>query len=129
MIADTAELKLLELALAEVVVDTVKQGTAVVSKGALNIKLDAARRISGHTRHLPSYPQSINYDLAITGAAIEAEIGPSKDRRQGPLGNILEYGSPGRPPIPHLGPALDEEAPRFEAQIEALGSRLFSRYG
>ena len=66
----------------------------VVSKGALNIKRDAAHRISGHP-HLPAYPSSITYDLTETRDVIHARIGPDKARvlrvdrrfvaREGPL--------------------------------------------
>jgi hypothetical protein len=125
---DRTQLDELERDLARVAVTALAAGTPVVAKGALNIKTDAVERISGHTRHLPSYPRSINYDLTEGPGVAEAEIGPQKDRTQGALGNILEYGSPNRPPIPHLGPALDAEEPRFVAQVEALGARLVAKY-
>lgn len=126
---DAAELVELEGFLHQVGNDAITQGAAIVGKGALNIKTEAVRLISGHTRHLPSYPRSINYDLTPGDDFVEAEIGPLKDRTQGALGNILEYGSPGRPPIPHLAPALDAEEPRFVDQVEQLGGRLTARYG
>jgi hypothetical protein len=100
---------------------------AVVQRGAWNIKRDAQRAVTGHP-HLPHYPQAITYDTEQAGDTVTAEIGPDKTRRQGPLGNVLEYGSPTRPPIPHLGPALQNEQPRFEkalgdAAVKSLGER------
>jgi hypothetical protein len=64
----------------------------VVGRGALNIKNDARRRITG-LRHAPRYPYSIDYDLYVTGRGAVADVGPNKSKRQGALGNLLEYGS------------------------------------
>lgn len=97
----------------------------VVSKGALNIKTSAIRRISGHP-HSPAYPRSIGYNTYQLSEAVRAEIGPDKDKRQGALGNILEYGTVNNPPIPHLGPALTEESPRFERAMGDLGETLLA---
>lgn len=96
---------------------------AVVRKGATNIKNDAQRLISG-LRHAPLYPQSITFDAGWKGAAYEAEIGPDKDRPQGALGNLLEYGSSKNAPLAHLGPALDLEGPRFEKAVADLTDGL-----
>lgn len=91
----------------------------VLQKGALNIKQDAQRLISG-LRHAPLYPASITYDTDFKAGGWEAEIGPDKTRPQGALGNLLEYGSTNNPPFAHLGPALDLEGPRFEKAIADL---------
>jgi len=53
-----------------------------------------------------------------------AEIGPDKLRRQGPLGNLLEYGSVHNAPHPHMIPAAEAEQPRFEQAMEDLSARL-----
>lgn len=94
---------------------TVPLAAAVVAKGALNVKNEARQMASG-LRHAPAYPASITYDIA--GNGLSAEIGPDKDKRQGALGNILEYGTSKNAPHAHLGPALDREGPAFE---KALG--------
>lgn len=96
---------------------------AVVERGALNIKQDAARRASG-LKHAPAYPQSISYDVHNTFGGVTAEIGPDKGRRQGALGNILEFGTPNNAPRPHLNPALDVEEPKFVAALDAMLARL-----
>lgn len=52
--------------------------------------------------HAPAFPFSISYDLkggaGVGGASISAEIGPDKGRPQGPLGNLIEFGSRNNPP-------------------------------
>lgn len=95
----------------------------VVSKGSLNVKQDAARRASG-LKHAPAYPAAIGYDLYHGLTTVRSKIGPDKQKRQGALGNILELGTVNNPPIPHLGPALDEEAPRYERALGDLGANL-----
>lgn len=72
----------------------------------IKVRNDARRRIAGH-RYLPAYPYSITYDTKITSEGVEGEVGPDKQRAQGALGNIIEYGTSKNAPIPHLGPALD----------------------
>lgn len=94
----------------------------VVQKGALNIKTDARRRVTG-LAHAPAYPYSITYDTEIKRNRVEAEIGPDKDKRQGALGNLLEYGSVKNPPIPHMAPAAQAELPRFEKALEDLAAK------
>ncbi|MEO3922710.1 hypothetical protein ABGB07_02325 [Micromonosporaceae bacterium B7E4] len=94
----------------------------VVQKGALNIKTDAQRRIGG-LRHAPSYPSSITYDTTETATGVYAEIGPDKNRRQGALGNLLEYGSVNNPPHPHMIPAGEAEVPKFEKAMEDLAAK------
>lgn len=116
---DTAEVA----AVADILVHAADVATTearkVVAKGALNIKTDARRRVSG-LAHIPSYPNSITYDTVELASSATAEIGPDKSKRQGSLGNILEYGSPKRAPIPHMLPAAETELPKFEAAMNAL---------
>ncbi|MFG3340534.1 hypothetical protein [Glycomyces sp. NPDC048151] len=88
----------------------------VGEKAALNIKKDWARAWSGHA-HIPALPGAVNYDRRIRGNEIEWEIGPDKSRPQGPLGNIIEFGTVNNPPIPGGLPALDREAPRLERYL------------
>ena len=81
------------------------------------VRDDARNRIKGH-KYLPAYPYSITYSTKFTGDGIEGEIGPDKGRAQGPLGNIIEYGTSKNAPIPHLGPALDANAEDLVVGIE-----------
>ncbi len=115
---DGREVEDFEQALARVQVDVHRGVEAVVKKGALNIKKDAARRISG-LAHARAYPRSITYDM-LPGINPAAEIGPDKSRRQGALGNILAYGTAKNPPHPHMRPAAGAELPKFEKALEDL---------
>lgn len=99
---------------------------AVVARGAFNIKRDAAQRISG-LRHAPAYPRSITYDSHETPKSVWAEIGPDKDRRQGALGNILEFGTRKNAPRPHLAPAAEAELPKFEKAMTDLAAKALGQ--
>lgn len=103
----------------------------VTEVAAVKIKKDAQKRIKSADRYgrLPGYPSSITYDTATRGVSVSAEIGPDKDRNQGPLGNVLEYGTSDTPPIPHLQPALEAEAPIFERLVAEAAVRLIDRPG
>lgn len=100
-----------------------RQVDGVVRKGAVNVKNDAQRLISG-LRHAPMYPASIGFDAKWERGAYVAEIGPDKDKPQGALGNLLEYGSANNAPLAHLGPALDIEGPKFEKAMSDLADGL-----
>jgi hypothetical protein len=123
---DTSELDGLVKAFVRVQAAAVPAVDGVVAKGALNIKTDAARRASG-IAHAPAYPRSIGYDLFHTPWTSQAKIGPDKDKRQGALGNILEYGTVKNAPVPHLNPALDAEEPRFVKALGDVASGLLER--
>jgi hypothetical protein len=116
---DTHEVTALVDAISKASAPALKDITAVVAKGALNIKKDAARRSSG-LRHAPAYPRSITYDMHFSLRGPSAEIGPDKNRPQGALGNLIEYGSINNAPHPHMRPAADAEEPRFAKAIEAV---------
>ena len=96
-----------------------KDSRAVVSKGLLNIKRDAARRVTG-LAHAPAYPRSITYDTTQTATGAWGEVGPDKDKRQGALGNLLEFGSVKNPPHPHMAPAAEAEEPKFVKAMQDL---------
>lgn len=95
------------------------QARAIVAKGALNIKRDWQRAWSGHP-HIPALPAAVTYDIKRTPLMIEAEIGPDKSKRQGPLANIIEFGTSKNAPIPGGLPALQAEQPRFQRAIEQM---------
>jgi hypothetical protein len=75
-----------------------------------------AREFASGIAHAPAYPHAITFDVDDrgVGSGVTAEIGPDKDRRQGALGNLLEYGSENNAPVAHLGPALDRWSPDWE---------------
>lgn len=104
--------------------DEVKDGAhGVVKKGALNVKNDwrknARQTAPPHARH---YPRSISFDISKPGLdVVTAVIGPDKDKTQGALGNLLEFGSVNNPPHNDGGRALRDEEPRFHRAIADLG--------
>jgi hypothetical protein len=117
-----AEVSRLATALATLPERAALGARAVVQRGALNIKMDWKQRWAGHP-HFPSLPAAITYDTRQAGPVIDAEIGVVKSRRQGGLGNIIEFGTRKNSPIPGGLPALQAELPRFEAAIIALATR------
>jgi hypothetical protein len=92
----------------------------IVGQGCNNIKKDWRARWIGH-RHIPHLPFTITYDVTMVGDTIVGEVGPDKGKNQGPLGNIIEFGTINNAPIPGGQPALDAEEPRFARYVEELG--------
>lgn len=98
----------------------------VVEKGALNVKQDWRDRWMGHP-HIPHLPWAVTYDItADDDTIISYEIGPDKDLLQGPLGNIIEFGTGNNAPIEGGMPALDAEEPRYTRAVEDLGVQLLT---
>jgi hypothetical protein len=93
-----------------------------VSRGCLNIKRDWKDRWEGHD-HIPHLPDAISYDVTRKPDWVGGEVGPDKHRRQGPLGNIIEFGTLNNPPIPGGVPALELEEPKFVDALADLGER------
>lgn len=129
--ADMSEVNKLAADLAAASFATLPMAEKVLEVGAVKIKKDAAKRIKSADRHgrLPAYPSSITYDTTTKGVSVEAEIGPDKNRNQGPLGNVLEYGTSDTAPIPHLQPALEAEAPVVEQLLAAGAAALINKPG
>lgn len=125
MTANTRELYQLAVAFERNIPEAETQMTAIVTRGALNVKngwRDNAIATSG--KHARAYPYSISYDVTPIPGGAQAEIGPDKGKKQGALGNLLEYGSSKNRPHNDGGRALLAEAPRFAAQVAALTARL-----
>lgn len=120
---DTGDLKRLERDLGRVPAEVVPKVVAIVKRGAQNIKTDWQKAWSGHP-HIKHLPRAVTYDMKITPRGVSAEIGPELGKRQGPLGGIIEHGSPTSAPIPGGLPAADREEPRFFAQLELLAGRV-----
>lgn len=96
---------------------------AVVAKGAFNIKRDWQTAWAG-LRHAPYLAGSVTYNTGVWAAGVWAEIGPDKSRRQGALGNIVEFGTSKNAPTPGGEPALQAEEARFVQAITRLGRIL-----
>lgn len=120
---DTADLRAWARDLGQAAEDVVPEIRKVVEKGLLNIKNGARRAISGHPS-APYYPNAIDYDIRQSGDSVTGEVGPNKNRRQGALGNLLEFGSVNNAPIPHMGPATDKELPKLDKNLDAVVPEL-----
>lgn len=124
MILDTSMVSKLAFDLVKAGPAALVAAQAVTAKGALNVKTKA-RELAPKGPHLPHYANSITYDLSTSGMTVEAEIGPDPGLPQGPLDHLFEYGGPKNAPMPHLGPALESEAPVFERFLDdAVGKAL-----
>lgn len=102
----------------------------VVEHAAVNVKNKWRQNaVATSGTHAARYPATINYDLSLGAALVgqvRAVIGPDKSKPQGPLGNLLEFGSANNPPTNDGGRALRAETPLFElaladVALKALG--------
>lgn len=126
---DTTELGALAASFDDSLESMPRETRAVVQKGSLNVKNDAKGRV-GSGGYVGAYGSTITYDTIETPNRITGEIGPDREKQAGggrkrTPGNLAwilekEYGTPWSAPKPHLGPALDAEAPRFEKALENL---------
>lgn len=98
----------------------------VVEKGAVEIKKEWRRRWTG-LAHAPAVGRAVTYDVTASGSTVSAEIGPDKAKRQGALGNLIEFGSINNAPRPGGLPALEAERPRFEDAMGVLAVTLITR--
>jgi hypothetical protein len=121
--ADVGELRAWAKDLGEAAEDLIPQARKVLVRGVINIKRDAKRRI-GRPAAAPYYAASITDDVRQGGDYVEVEVGPDKNRRQGALGNLLEFGSVNNGPIPHMAPATDKELPVIERYLDGLVAEL-----
>lgn len=103
-----------------------KRVRPVITRGALNVKTDWKRRWA-HLSNAPALPAAITYDTRLTPTGAAAEIGPEKERRQGALGNLIEYGSVNNAPHPGGRPAAAAEEPRLARALEDLGVRAVEK--
>lgn len=84
---------------------------------------DTARENAMGMAHAPAFPYSITYDVKGSGnngagSQLEAEVGPDKDRPQGALGNLIEYGSINNGPLGIMHGALQANEADFERGIQ-----------
>lgn len=98
---------------------------ALIEASAIKIKTRTRKSWDGlnRARHLA---KAVDWEMkGSAGSNIIAEIGVNKQRMQGPLGNIIEYGTIKNAPIPALGPAMKHEEPiLFRALMEIAGRTL-----
>jgi hypothetical protein len=122
-IVDTSELGLLTADLTRAALVAPVAVRPVVQRGAYNVKQGWRERWTGLV-HAPYLPNAVTYDTDERPWGAEAEIGPDKDKTQGALGNLLEYGSVKNAPIPGGAPALEAELPDFEKYLGDVAEGL-----
>src|SRR5690606_5591120 len=119
---DASEVDRLAVDLGRVPGRAVPKVTAAVTKGAVNIKNDWADRWKGLS-HAPALASAVTYDMEFGVGWVGAVIGPDKEKRQGALGNIIEYGTVNNAPRPGGGPALAAEEPKFTKALSDIAGR------
>ena len=119
---DASELREFTEDLGRIPASMVPKVEAVVRKAAVNIKKDWAAAWAGHA-HIPALPRAISFDMQYGIGVIGVEIGPDKAKAQGPLGNVIEFGTVNNAPIPGGYPALYKELPAFLAHLALVTGR------
>lgn len=113
---DTRELSRLAADLGRVPASVVPACGVVLDQTAQIVR-DDMRRVARSRRSIRHFARSITYDIR----GLRAEIGPDKNLRQGPLGNVLYFGTHRHGPVlEHPNAALDRAAPRFEATLASV---------
>lgn len=117
IIIDTSELSALAADLGEAPARAGRNIRSAVGRTAHRIRDDWRDSAQG-LPHAPLFPYSISYDLKVFqgfgASVIQAEIGPDKERPQGALGNLIEYGSVNNPPMGLGHGALQKNEDDFE---------------
>ncbi len=98
-----------------------KDTREVVQKAALNIKKGMQDDFGG-IAHAPYFPSAITYDTRVTHDGIEAEIGPDKSKPQGPLGNILAFGTVKNGPVADITRSLRAQIPELQEYLGRVGA-------
>jgi hypothetical protein len=79
---------------------TVPQSTQANTRKAVEVTArkvkDSWRNKLRGSEYLPGLPRVVSYDIEQPGGAVEAEVGFTKHSGQGDLGNVSEFGVPGR---------------------------------
>lgn len=106
---------------------------SAVQVTATKVKKAAQASVKGGSKAWSGLPNTIDYEVktggrgailsALTGAgsnSITAEVGYNKARGGGKLGNIREFGAPGKGLAPHndLANALEANQADFQAGLE-----------
>jgi len=90
---NTAELDKLGADIGRVAASGTKFFEQAIKGTALGVKKAWQERLKG-SDWVPSGPYAITFDVEVTRAGIEAEIGPELGRRQASIVGILETGTP-----------------------------------
>lgn len=101
VLIDFSELNQLAASLENVAANAGKNVRQAVEITSRKIKDGWRDKLKGSV-YLPALPYAITYDVTtfsgFGASVIQSEIGPDKDRNQGALGNISEFGTVNNPP-------------------------------
>ncbi|MDT0211240.1 hypothetical protein [Curtobacterium sp. BRD11] len=118
---DASALDLLAADLGEVASSAGPYVRDAMERTAIDVRDDWRKQATGIKR-MRAYPSSIGYDfIAFQGfgaTVLTCEIGPDKNRKQGALGNIVEFGSPTFAPRHQGDQALAAHSDEFEELLD-----------
>jgi hypothetical protein len=113
---ETGELRELAADLREAATSAEDKAHRVVRDSAQAVRRGWRRNLRNRQSSetsIPHLPKAVTYDTRKVGVGSEAVIGYDKDKKQGPLGNLLEFGSVNNPPGNEGGRALRAEEDNF----------------
>jgi hypothetical protein len=115
---DFSELNQIAAALADVPANAGKHVRAAVEVTSVKVKKSWREKLDG-SRTLPGLPFAVTYDVITSStlgrdSVIQSEIGFDKDKNQGPLGNVSEFGTVNNPPRGFGLAALQENLKDYE---------------
>lgn len=96
------------------VIPNVKKAVQVTSN---NVKSAWRNKLQGSST-LPALPYAVSYDVEVNAGGVEGEIGFDKDKPQGALGNVSEYGTMNNAPRGFGLASLEENQADFVEGIE-----------
>jgi len=96
---------------------------SAVEKTSVDVKNDSRESVSSGSASWKALPRAIDYTIkaeAGSTSTITSEIGYSKGRGSGKLGNLREFGAPGKNLAPHndLANALSKNQNDFQHGLE-----------
>lgn len=108
-----------------------KRAKQIVQKSVDKVQKDWRKFYRATEKYFaaPYYPRAITTTVRHADGAIVGDVGPDKNKKQGPLGNLIEFGS-----INNFGQhegeaALDLEREKFVRRIGNMGVNLISGGG
>lgn len=117
---DRSELNELALDLSKAPGRIQRRVPKVLRRGALEVKRGMARdffsqpKVAGHRGYYPHVARAVSYDELTP---FDFEIGVDKNAEQGPLANILAFGSVNNAPVVDQTASLRREMPKIQMHL------------
>jgi hypothetical protein len=118
IIVNSTDLARLAVDMGKIPVRTVTAAASVIRSTAAEVEAGMRKDFSGH-RHARQIPRAVN----STVRGLSAEVGVDKRGPQGPLGNILAFGTSKNAPVVNHRAALDRAMPGFVAALGAAADQ------